>query len=365
MNTIVCCQKTKINLNLSSNTYIQKWMRNIYYSMVNLTSILFDWVDSDVVSRYGFNVSSFRSESCDNKYTPNQNLEANVEEFLEKRGGIPLAIAVVFSEHESSVTGNDNSCITKQCVVQTENIISAFPAVYMRSTINQNSPCKKRRNSGTKDPVAVNTFEKDTITNFRVNTLHSWPYTSWTSLVSYLKRTLSSVSEDDSAEIQWSQIDSTTWVFSQSINDNMWLIAMRKSADDNRWNRRSNEDRPGKEEEKFLIEFSTALRLRDIFKSVLETIHLESDLFVGETLKQEGLLFDNDITRSQLLESFKGELGLRSSSSKVSYSVSLRKRSAKKSPRIIRQSTKISNNSSHCAFFLGSHLMDSIHLMDE
>jgi hypothetical protein len=364
MNTIVCCQKTKMNLNLSSNTNIQKWMRNIYHSVISLLPIFFDWVGSDVVSRYGFNVSSFRSESGDNKYTPNQDLEANVEEFLEKRGGIPLAIAVVFSEHGSSVTGNDNSFITNQCVVaQAENIISAFPAVYMRSPINHNSPNKK--NSGTKDPVAVDTFEKDTSTNFRVRTLHSWPYTSWTSLVSYLKRTLSSVSGDDSAEIQWSQIDSETWVSSQSINDNMWLIAMRKSADDNRWNRKSNEERPGKEEEKFFIEFSTALRLRDIFKSVLETIHLESDSFVGETLKQEGLLFDNDSTRSQLLESFKGELGLRSSSSKVSYSVSLRKRSAKKSPRLIRQTTKISNNSSHCAFFLGSHLMDSIHLMDE
>lgn len=363
MDTIVWCQKTKMNLNLSSNTTIQKWMSNIYQSLISVLPIYFDWVDSDVVPRDKFRS---RTRSGDSKFKSDQSLEGKVKEFLEKRIGNPLAIAVVFSEHGPSVIGKENSFIANQCLVQTENVISAFRTIYMRSTINQNSPNKKvmgtRRNSGKKDIVIDNILEKDTNShiNFRVEN-DSWPYTSWTSLVPYLKGTCSSVSEDDSAEKQWSQIDSDTSLYIESINNVMWLLVMRKTSDENRWNRRTGEER-GKEEEKFFTEFSTALRLREIFKTMLEMSHLEFDLLVGETLKQEGLMVDNDNSRSQLLESIKGELGLRSPSIKSStYSIALRKRNAKKKLRPVkRPTTKTNNSSSHYAFFLGSHLMNSL-----
>lgn len=339
METIVCCQKTKMNLNPSSNTTIKKWMGNIYQSLISVLPIYYDWVDSEVVPR-------------NTKFKSTQGLEGKVEEFLGKRIGIPLAIAVVFSEHGPSVIGKETSFVANQCLVQNENVVSAFRTIYMRSTINQNSHNKKlmgtRRNSGKKDIVIDNVLEKDANShvNFRVEN-DSWPYTSWTSLVPYLKGTRSSVLDDDSAEIQWSQIDSDTSLYIKSINNIMWLLVMRKTSDENRWNRRS------KEEEKFFTEFSTALQLRGIFKTALEMSNLEFDSLIGKTLKQEELMVDN------CLESIIGELDLRSPSIKSSsYSIAIRKRNAKKKLRPIKRLTD--NSSSHYAFFLGSHLMDSL-----
>mgnify|MGYP003338825958 FL=1 len=74
-----------------SNTCIQKWMRKIFHSLVSTVPIFFDWVEKDVASHYGFQMSSFRINPGDRL---GQDLERKLVEYLrsEERNGTQLEI---------------------------------------------------------------------------------------------------------------------------------------------------------------------------------------------------------------------------------------------------------------------------------
>jgi len=333
-------------------------MRKIFHSLVSVLPFYFDWVDTN-----GFQMSSFRINPGDRL---GQDLERKLVEYLrsEERNGTQLAIAVVFdvtgcnmfhlkSEHRPSKIAKEKSLSTGQCRIQADDFLALFPAVYMRGTIHVNSATtqlmRARRNSSTKDTGGNHELEKDICT--RTTSGIDWPYTTWNRLIPLLKGNLQLVPTKDYG-IQWSQIDSETSVYVSSINHSMWLVAMKKSADENRWNRRSCEER------EFFNNFSSALRLRDIFKSVFEIRRLELDslsIKLSEALKEDKPSGDN--CTSSLLDSFKEILGLPSHNP----SIPLQKQSVPKIPihgKILPGSSL--KNRSHHAFFLGSHLMDSI-----
>ena len=376
MNAIVGCQKIKLNLNASSNTSIQKWMCQVYQSFVSVLPIYFESVGLDVISRYGFQESSFRVKHGDNKCGPILELETKIAEFLrfEERNGAPLAIAVVAdvagfhmhrlkSNHGSSIIGKEELSSTNHCIPEPDDVLSAFPAVYLRTTIDHNLSSKmlgNRRNSGKKkndnDYILEINPSKGVSSRIEKN---SWPFTSWHNIIPMLKNITPSSLETNFSEINWSQVDSDTSVYASPIHNAMWFVAMKKTNDDNRWNRRNDEERTRKERQ-FFSDFSASLRLSDIFKTNLKIHNNDADSLLNElshTLVGDRLL-DNDDT-SQLLESFKRIFGLRSLANK--HSIQFRKRNATDSPELFKGlPTWYSTYPSHYAFFLGSQLMDSL-----
>jgi hypothetical protein len=368
MNTIVGCQKIKQKLNTSSDTCIQKWICKVYQAFVSILPIYFELVGLDVISRYGFQESSFRVKPGDNRYRPNLDLEAKLEEFLrfEERSGAPLVIAVVAdvagfralrskSNHGSLIIGKEKSFNTNRCMLEPDDILSAYPAVYIRTTIDHSFSGKmlgNRRNSGKRNNDYDHTLERNPCkgVDSRIE-MNSWPYTSWNNIIPMLKNTFPLSSEGDSVEIHWSQVDSDTSVYTSPIHNAMWFVAMKKTNDDNRWNRRNDEERTRKEQQ-FFSDFPASLRLRGIFKSNLKINNDDEDSLLNElSINLIGdRLLDNGET-SQLLESFKRIFGLRSQGNK--HGVQFRKQNATISPEFLTYP-------SHYAFFLGIHLMDSL-----
>lgn len=325
-------------------------MKNIYQSYLSILPVYFDWVNSNVFLRYNFSSRSFD----DGKIKIDKVLEKKVEDYLAKRKNIPFAVAVICSEHGLSTVGQQESSIMNKSLIQDQNIIFDYPAIYMRSNTTVQNPSRnkimgKRRNSGSKNGT-LNTVSE---------TEKEWPYSSWTSIIPYLNGSCTLMpGKESSGEIQWSQIDSDTLVYALPINkQGMWLLAMRKRFDDNRWSRRNIDEQPGKEDRKFFREFSSALTLRTVLKLNLEVDRLEEDSLIGKTLKQEELFIDYNNTSTQVVDSIKAELSLRSPSSKA-YKLPLRKQGAKQERRPIKRLNKNSNNS-HYDFFLGN-LMDTL-----
>jgi hypothetical protein len=368
MNTIVGCQKIKLKLNASSDTCIQKWMWKVYHSFVAILPFYFESVGLDIMSRHGFQESSFRSKPEENKHDANQDLEAKLEEFLrfEERSGTPLAIALVAdvaafhmlrsaSNHSALIIGKEKSLKANRRKLEPDDILSAYPVVYMRTTADHDLSSKilgSRRNVDNDL-----TSEKDRFKGVNARKeMISWPFTSWSNIIPVLKNTLSLIAETDSVEVNWSQVDSETSIYASSVNNSMWFVAMKRKSDDNRWNRRNDEERTRKEKQ-FLTEFSSCLRLVDVFKSNVKTGKDDVNRLSNElsrTLSGDRL-FDND-DKSQLLESFRRIFGLRSP-----HTFPFRKQNTTMSPEFFNGlNTWSSTCPGHYAFFLGSPLMDSL-----
>ena len=371
MHTIVGCQEIKLKLNPSSDTFIQKWMCKVYQSFVAMLPVYFESVDSDVISRYGFQESSFRV-----KPGANLDIESKVEEFLrfEERSGIPFAIAVVasvagfhiyrsISNYDSLIIGKEKSSSSSRDILEPSDILSVYPVVYLRTTTDHSLSGKilgARRNSGKKDHDYDNTLDKNRAgdINSKIE-MNSWPYTSWNNIVPVLKNSIPLSSDDDSVRIDWSQVDSDTSICTSPLDSMMWLVAMKKKNNDSRWNRRNDEERTRKERQLFW-DLSTSLRLRDVFKSNLKKDSDDVDPLLSElsnTLIGNRLL-DNDDT-SQLLEALKRIFGLRLPRH---CSTQFRKQNRTVGPTLLngRDTWSSAPLPSHFAFFLGSHLMDSL-----
>ena len=376
MNTIVGCQRIKMALNFSSNTYIQKCMCKVFQSVVSILPIYFESVGLDVFSRYGFQESSFHAKPGNTRFWPNLDLEAKLEEFLrfQDRSGIPLAVAIVVdvpgihllrskSEHGSSIIRKEMSFTTNRYMLESDDILSAFPAVYIRSTTHINSSSKtldNRRNSGRKDNDDERAVEKNprNSINSKIE-VNSWPHTSWNNLVPMLKTINPLSSEAGLDDISLSRIDEDTSAYISPINSTMWFVAMKKMTDHNRWSRPNDDELP-KKEQQFFRNFAASLRLTNVFNINLGTNNLKMDSILNElnnTLKGDKMS-DCDDT-SHLLESFNRIFALRSPSNK--YSLQLGGEKPPVIPRLSKEQPKLSPKyPSHFAFFLGSHLMDSI-----
>ena len=374
MHTIVGCQEIKLKLNSPSDTRIQKWMSTIYQSFVSMLPIYFEPVSSDVLSRYGYQESSFCIKPGENRYGPNPNLESKLEEFLrfEERSGTPFALAVVANvdgfhmhrsifNHGSLFSGKEKASNISRSILESGDIFSEFPAVFVRTTTDQHlsgNLLGARRNSGKKDEYDY-TLEKNRSNNIILRgQKNSWPFTSWNSIVPMLKNTMLLRPDDDPLGMNWSQVDSDTSIYVSPLDDMMWLVAMKKVNDDSRWNRRHDEERATKERQ-FFSDISTSLRLRDVFKSNLKTNSDETYRLLNElinTLVANSRLLDNDNT-SQLLELFKKIFGLRSPNNK--HSIRFRKQSPTVSPKSLEGlQTWSSPLPSHFAFFLGGNLVN-------
>lgn len=346
----------------------------IYQSFVSMLPIYFESVSSDVLSRYGYQESSFRKKPGENRYGPNPNLEPKLEEFLrfEERSGTPFALAVVANvdrfhmhrsifNHGSLFGGKEKASNISRSVLESGDILSEFPAVFIRTTTDQHLSSNllgARRNSGKKEEYDY-TLEKNGSNNISLRRQkNSWPFTSWSNIVPMLKNTMLLSPDDDPLGMNWSQVDSDTSIYASPLDDVMWLVAMKKINDDSRWNRRHDEERSTKERQ-FFSDISTSLRLRDVFKSNLKMNSDDTYRILNEltnTLVANTRLLDNDNT-SQLLELFKKIFGLRSQNNK--HSIRFRKQNATVSPKSLEGlQTWSSPLPSHFAFFLGGNLMN-------
>eukprot|EP00531_Pseudo-nitzschia_arenysensis_P018553 CAMPEP_0116127434 /NCGR_PEP_ID=MMETSP0329-20121206/6838_1 /TAXON_ID=697910 /ORGANISM="Pseudo-nitzschia arenysensis, Strain B593" /LENGTH=593 /DNA_ID=CAMNT_0003621533 /DNA_START=606 /DNA_END=2390 /DNA_ORIENTATION=+ len=379
LNTIVGCQKIKLKLNDSSDTRIQKWMSNVYQSFVSMLPIYFQSVSSDVLSRYGYQESSFRIKPGENKPGQNLNLESKFEEFLrfEERSGTPFALAVVASVDDfhmhrslskpgSIFSGKEKTSNINRSMLESFDLLSEFPAVFIRTTTDQYSSGNllgARRNSGKKDEYDYTMAKKrSSHIQSRVE-MNSWPFTSWGNVIPMLKNHMLLSPDGDSLEMNWSQVDSDTSIYASPIDDVMWLVAMKKANDESRWNRRYDDEERATKEKQFFSDILASLRLRDIFKSNLKVSSGDTDRLLNElsnTMVANTRLLDTD-NSSQLLESFKRIFGLRSLNTK--YSGHFQNQNAMLTPKSVEDlRTGSSPLPSHFAFFLGSHLMDFSHV---
>mmetsp|Transcript_3775 Transcript_3775/g.9898 ORF Transcript_3775/g.9898 Transcript_3775/m.9898 type:complete len:733 (+) Transcript_3775:123-2321(+) len=374
MNAIVGCQKTKLNLKFSSNTLIYKWMCNVYKSFVSMLPFYFESISSDAVSRYGFQQSQFRAKNWNETSGPGLDLEAKLDDYLrtEGRSGIPLAIGVVadvsvvhmlrLKSNHGSFIGKQQSLNSRQGRLDPDDILSAYPAVYMRITTQYNSTGRMFPRNSVKQENGNDALMDESPTtgvDSRVDTNH-WPYTSWNNMVKKkFKNTLSSNAEEEYLKIQWSQIDPHTSVFASSICNAMWFVAMKKTNDDNRLNRRNDEERSRKERQ-FFSYFITSLQLKDVFKRNLKTNDNDIGSLLHElsnTLVRDRLLTNHDA--NGLLESFKRIFGLRSWGDKHRMKFRTWSTNTFHEHRT-GVSSWVSISSSHFNFFLGKNLMASL-----
>lgn len=263
-------------------------------------------------------------------------------------------------ENSPQLVANEKPSNTIQFLFETGAFLSSFPAVFLASTMQDTMSSRfltNRRNSSRKDTDSDHILENNP--NVHLNSrieMDSWPFTSWNNLVSLLTSTSNpSSTMDDSAEINWAQIDSDTLVCASLIHEAMWFVAMKKTADENRWNRRSGEESPMKEQQ-FLMGFANSLRLRGVFESGLKLCRLELDssmIDLSSILSTDRIWEDDD----HFMELLQQKLGIRSPTHK--YSFRKVKQSATKSPKHTKRlSVLASKNPSHFAFFLGSDIME-------
>jgi len=367
MNSIVGCQKIKLTLNTSrhKSTYIQKWMCSVYKSFVSILPIYHGDACFDVNSCYGFKDSSISATNQGNRFGPND-LEVKLDEFLqfEDRCGASVAIAVVAdvaafhtlrskSNHSLLITGKEKSLSSNQ--YDADHNDSEYHALYFRGTIDHNSSKKisaSRGNHGKKDCDHDHLLKKKHCRGISLRTkVNCWPYTSWNNITLVLKNTLLSRSKDDSAEIDWSQVDSETLVYASCIHSGMWFVAMKKIRDEIR---RNDDEHTITKERQFLTDFQSSLRLRDTIKSDLRIKDENTDPLLkvfSDTFIRGRFLDTNDL--GELVESFKKLFGLNSQGHK--HSLSYRKIDTKISPKFLKIPSAYP---SHYAFFLGNDLVD-------
>ena len=375
MNAIVGCQKMKLILKFSSNTLIHTWMCNVYQSFVSMLPFYFESVGSNAYSRYGFHESCFRVKNWNERSGPSLDLESKLDDYLrsEGRSGVPLAIGVVAdvsainilrlkSNHGGPSIGKQQSLNTGQGRPESDDILSAYPAVYMRIVTDSNSTGRMyHKNSVKQDNDNDCLLEQSPSIDSRMDVNH-WPYTSWNNIVKkVLKNTLSSSSEEEHFKISWSQVDPHTSVFASSICNAMWFVAMKKTNDDDQWNRRNDEERARKERQIF-SHFITSLQLKGVFKRSLKINYNDTGSLsyeLSNALVRNRLLENQDANR--LLESFKRIFGVRSSGDK--HRMSFRTRYTNRSPEHLKGLPSWSSSCpSHFTFFLGKSLMDSLSL---
>ncbi len=346
----------------------------MYQSFVSMLPIYFQYVNSDVLSRYGYQESSFRIKPGENKPAQNLNLESKLEEFLrfEERSGTPFALAVVasvddFHMHRSPskpssiFSGKEKKSNINRSMLESSDFLSEFPAVFIRTTPDQylsGNLLGARRTSGKKDEYDYTVAKKRSNNVNSTAETNAWPFTSWGNIVPMLKNHMLLSPDDDSLEMNWSQVDSDTSIYASPIDDVMWLVAMKKVNDESRWNRRHDEERATKEKQ-FFLDILASLRLRDVFKSNLKTSGSDTNRLLNELSNarvSNTRLLDND-NNGQLLESFKKIFGLRSLNSR--HSSHFRKQNATVSPKSVEDlHMRSSPLPGHFSFFLGSHLMD-------
>ena len=295
-------------------TPLEKWMSAIYHSFISMLPIFFASVHSDVLSRYEYKESSFCATAGESfRQGTNLCIESKVEEALQLFG-TPCAIAMVtsrsVSNYGSLTFGFDTVPSKGRNIPDHRDALSAYPLLFMRTT-------------------------GDSSLSGRMMGENSWPYTSWDNIVAFLLS-----SDDDSVRLDWSRIDESTTVLASRLDHLVWLVAIKKTNDDGRWNRRKNDDEHARKEKEAFIDLKNSLRFRNVFKSSLSD---EVDPIFGSRFLES----DNI---DHLLESFKRIFGLRSPNR--------------------HQRTQLRHESgtgtwstplpSHFAFFLGVHLLDSM-----
>lgn len=356
MKTIADCQRTKMKLCAGSvdSTCLRKWMLQIYQSYRAMLNIYFD--------------SSFCPIAGEKPRfePPNLDIESKVEEFLqfEERAGTPFAITVVANNaagFRSVFKYGSSTSSSGQSLPEHTDGLSAFSIVYIRTTGESSEKISViRRNSGKKDVDFDNHYAQEKNRSGDVHSMSSWPYMSWDNIVPLLKNNIPlSSDDDDSVGIDWLRADSETSIYASRLDHNTWVVAMKKTNDDSRWNRRKKDEERARKERELFLDLQNHLRLMDVFKVSLRAASNDADPILNELSNTVigNRLLENENT-SHLLESFKRIFGLRSPTRQIAQ---LRHQGGTVSPKLLKGlDTWSSPLPSHFAFFLGGQLLESI-----